>query len=123
MEKLTSSWGEMAYTVTGGTGVPLVFLHGTGCDDVDWAETISHLPPGLHIATLEFRGHGQSDVPCGPITIQDLVADLLQLADHINVEHLLLVGHSLGKYPARVVRSRPMGSHASGRRTLPMADG
>ena len=27
----------MAYTDTGGNGVPLVFLHGTGCDDVYWA--------------------------------------------------------------------------------------
>jgi pimeloyl-ACP methyl ester carboxylesterase len=96
MEQLTASWGEMAYTDTGGTGVPLVFLHGTGCDDVDWAETIEHLPRGLHIVTLEFRGHGQSDVPAEAFTLQDLASDLLLLADHINVESLLLVGHSLG---------------------------
>jgi pimeloyl-ACP methyl ester carboxylesterase len=96
MEKLNTSWGKMAYTDTGGTGVPLVFLHGTGCDDVDWAETIAHLPPGLHIVTLEFRGHGQTDVPAKPFTLQDLVSDLLQLADHINAENMLVVGHSLG---------------------------
>jgi pimeloyl-ACP methyl ester carboxylesterase len=81
---------------TGGTGIPLLFLHGTGCDDVDWAEAIAHLPPGLHIVTLEFRGHGQSDVPVKAFTLQDLASDLLQLADHINAENLLLVGHSLG---------------------------
>ena len=34
------SWGEMAYFDSDNSGQPLLFLHGTGCDALDWRAVI-----------------------------------------------------------------------------------
>ena len=93
---LSTSWGEMAYLDSDGSGNPLIFLHGTGCDATDWKSVIEFLPDNLRSIALDFRGHGHSSVPTKPFTIGDLAADVLYLMDTIKVQQTILVGHSLG---------------------------
>ncbi len=93
---LTTSWGDMAYTDSGGSGYPLLFLHGTGCSSADWLSVIEYLPPHQRHITLDFRGHGKSNTPTQTFTIKDLADDVLYLVDSIGIHHLILVGHSLG---------------------------
>ncbi len=93
---LTTSWGEMAYADSGGTGIPLLFLHGTGCDSEDWQSVIDNLPSNQRCITLDFRGHGQSSTPNKAFTISNLADDVLKLVDFIEIDKIILVGHSLG---------------------------
>ena len=99
-------WGEMAYRDSGGSEQPLLFLHGTGCDTSDWSPVIERLPCERRCIALDFRGHGRSTVPTNPFTLGCLADDVLCLADHLRVQNLAIVGHSLGGMVAMEVARR-----------------
>jgi len=103
MSVLAQSWGNLAYTDSGGSGYPVVFLHGTGCDPEDWLPVIQVLPEEVRKVVVDFRGHGQSDVPLSPFTIEDLADDVVGVISHLKLEKPLIVGHSLGGMVAMCV--------------------
>ena len=96
MATISTRWGQMAYCDSGGSGQPLLFLHGTGCDTSDWAPVIERLPCEQRCLALDFRGHGQTSVPTQRFTLADLADDVRHLADHLGLEKFVIVGHSLG---------------------------
>ena len=96
MQTLATDWGPMAYLDTGGAGLPLLLLHGSGCDSDDWAEVIRLLPSDTRVLAIDFRGHGRSAVPAEPFTLTDLADDALRLVAHLELPRVILVGHSLG---------------------------
>lgn len=106
MTTISTYWGEMAYRDSGGSGQPLLFLHGTGCDSSDWTRVIESLACEWRCIALDFRGHGRSAVPTKPFTLDSLADDVLCLADHLRVENLAIVGHSLGGMVAMEVARR-----------------
>lgn len=93
--RLALPWGEMAYGWRPGQGRPLVLLHGTGCAGADWAPVLEALPERACL-WLDFRGHGQSAVPGGLFTLDDLAGDVLALLETLELRDVWLVGHSLG---------------------------
>ena len=96
METLQRDWGSLAFEDRGGSGPCLLFLHGSHCDSSDWQETLEHLPGGLRLITMDFRGHGQSSVPEEPFVLGDLAQDARDLLKARGVSRAMLVGHSLG---------------------------
>lgn len=103
--RLHRCWGDAFYADSGGDGSPLLFLHGTGCDSRDWDRVVARLP-GVRAVRMDFRGHGRSDVPPGPFTLDDLAEDSLALIDRLDQTDVLLVGHSLGGMVAMAAASR-----------------
>lgn len=93
----------MAYSQAGYGSPAVVFLHGTGCDATDWDEVVRHLPSAPHRITVDFRGHGASDVPAGPFTIAELATDVVALLNVLQLPQTILVGHSLGGMVAMAV--------------------
>ena len=106
MRTIEMSWGEMAYHDSGNLPSPLIFLHGTGCDASDWMSVTDGLPHNQRFIALDFRGHGQSTVPTQPFTLTDLAEDVLHLVNHLNLQELIIVGHSLGGMVAMAVARR-----------------
>ena len=106
MSTLVQSWGNLWYADSGGSAVPLVFLHGTGCDSEDWQGVIAALPANARTICVDFRGHGRSDVPATAFTLSDLAADVIAVADELALDRLVLVGHSLGGMVGMAVASR-----------------
>ena len=97
MTTIPMSWGKMAYFDSdNASGQPLLFLHGTGCDSSDWSAVIEGLPQSQRCIALDFRGHGQSTAPTRPFTLACLAADVRHLADHLELQRFVIVGHSLG---------------------------
>ena len=96
MTTIATCWGEIAYRDSGGSGHPLIFLHGTGCDASDWTPVIERLPCEQRCIALDFRGHGRSTVLTRPFTLGSLADDVLYLADHLGIQNVEIVGHSLG---------------------------
>ncbi|MDE0688696.1 MAG: alpha/beta hydrolase [Candidatus Poribacteria bacterium] len=96
MATISMLWGEMAYCDSGGSGQPLLFLHGTGCDASDWTSVIKKLLPPQRCITLDFRGHGRSTVPTQSFTLSDLAEDVLYLINYLDLQEVVIVGHSLG---------------------------
>jgi pimeloyl-ACP methyl ester carboxylesterase len=96
----------MAFTDSGGSGRPLVFLHGSGCDSRDWDAVIALLPPGLRSICLDFRGHGASAAPGLALSQDGLADDVLDLVDHLDLRDTILAGHSLGGCVAMMAAPR-----------------
>jgi pimeloyl-ACP methyl ester carboxylesterase len=108
MQSITMPWGRMAYTDSGGDALPVVLLHGTGCDTADWAPMLDAMHAEARIIGVDFRGHGGSDASVGPMTFGDLASDVLALVDHLKLWRYLLVGHSLGAMVATQVAAQSL---------------
>ncbi|HEU5010960.1 MAG TPA: 3-oxoadipate enol-lactonase [Roseiflexaceae bacterium] len=75
---------------------PLVFINSLGTDMHMWGSQTSVLGQGFRVVRYDTRGHGQSDAPEGPYTIEQLGQDALALLDHLNIERAHVCGLSLG---------------------------
>ena len=96
LSRLETHWGDLAYFTRPGTGTPILFLHGTGCESRDWWATYRHLPADAELVAFDFQGHGDSDAPESSLTLSDLARDTRELIDHLDLRSVVLVGHSLG---------------------------
>jgi pimeloyl-ACP methyl ester carboxylesterase len=85
----------------GGSGLPVVFLHGGSAHARWWDFVVPHLGGGLRAYALDLRGHGDSDWAAdGAYQIADYAADIAQLTSAFGLERPALVGHSLGSFIA-----------------------
>jgi len=78
----------------GGTGVPVLLLHGFAADMTSWAPLEAHLPD-RPLIRIDLPGHGRSapqDVP----DFATLAGLLRQTFDDLHLDRAHLVGHSLG---------------------------
>lgn len=77
-------------------GPALVFSNSLGSDFRIWEEVAARLAGRYRILLYDKRGHGLSDAPPGPYTIDDHADDLLALLDHFNIASAAIVGLSVG---------------------------
>jgi pimeloyl-ACP methyl ester carboxylesterase len=87
------------YIDDGGSGdaLPVVFVHAFGGSLVHWADQLAHLRPGRRAIGFDLRGHGRSDGTVGADdTIEDLAGDIGAVVDGLDLERVILVGHSIG---------------------------
>ena len=74
----------------------LVFGNSLGTDFRIWRDVIVRLAGDFAIVTYDKRGHGLSDAPDGPYKMDDHVADLAGLLDHLGADPAVVVGLSVG---------------------------
>jgi pimeloyl-ACP methyl ester carboxylesterase len=78
-------------------GVPLLLVHGFANDAHIWDDFAPVVAEHYRVLALDLRGHGDSDWhPQGAYDYDDHVADLEAVLDHLSIDRLVLVGHSLG---------------------------
>ena len=75
---------------------PLILVNSLGTDLRIWADVVPLLANRHRVLTYDKRGHGLSDAPPGPYSIDDHIADLLGLADHVGLNRFALCGISIG---------------------------
>jgi 3-oxoadipate enol-lactonase len=78
------------------TGPTLVLLHSLGTDLRIWDDVIPHFVEKFRIVRYDLRGHGLSDCPPGPYSMQDHVADLTGLMNSLGIERSVFIGISVG---------------------------
>jgi esterase len=91
--------GEMRVRVLdwGGSGEPVVLLHGGGLTAHTWDLVCLGLRPTYHCIAPDLRGHGDSSwSPEQRYTMADHRADLEGLVAHLGLDRFVLVGMSLG---------------------------
>jgi pimeloyl-ACP methyl ester carboxylesterase len=87
----------LAYDKVDGASRPLVFIHGWCCDRTYFAPQVAHFAGlGHAVLALDLRGHGESDAPEGPYTMQVLADDVAWLCRELGVTGPVVVGHSMG---------------------------
>lgn len=79
-----------------GEGEPIIFSHGWMCDRSIWDYQIEFFSIKYKVITYDQRGHGKSDKPKADYSVQTLSDDLSFLIQELNLEKVILVGHSLG---------------------------
>ncbi len=78
-------------------GAPVVVLGSSiGSTRSMWDEQLPLLARHFRVVRYDHRGHGDSPVPPGPYTIDDLGGDLIRLLDRLGVDRAHHVGLSLG---------------------------
>jgi len=85
-----------AYTLSGQGGV-VVFLHGWMCNQEFWRLQCDLLSSqGYRCLALDFRGHGKSEVTNAGYSIEQLADDVWEILKALNIDQVVLVGHSMG---------------------------
>ncbi|MEM9146792.1 MAG: 3-oxoadipate enol-lactonase [Pseudomonadota bacterium] len=80
----------------GGTGPALVFSNSLSTDFRIWEPLLPYLPAGWRVLRYDKRGHGLSDCPPGPWTIEDHMRDLAGLMDAVGITRAVICGLSVG---------------------------
>ncbi len=89
---------EMAFEDTGGTGTPLLLIHGYPLDRTLWAPQSRALAPMVRVIAPDLRGCGESAMPPGPVTMDTYADDLRALLDALNIQRAVVGGLSMGGY-------------------------
>lgn len=96
MEKVQCNGNTICY-LDQGQGEPVFLLHGYCGSSSYWEQVLPFLG-GYRVIVPDLRGHGRSDAPVGPYTIEQMADDVLLLMDELNIPKASLFGHSLGGY-------------------------
>jgi pimeloyl-ACP methyl ester carboxylesterase len=83
----------------GGSGAPMLFLHGGGGVGI-WLPCMARLAKKLDVIAPEHPGFGESDTPEWLDTIGDLANFYLEFLDQLDLRGVHLVGSSLGGWIA-----------------------
>jgi 3-oxoadipate enol-lactonase len=79
-----------------GHGPTLVLIHALGTDRRMWAQQVPVFAEGHQILAYDVRGHGHSDKPAGPYSLESLADDLRGLLDALGIGRASLLGLSIG---------------------------
>ncbi|MDB5698528.1 MAG: alpha/beta hydrolase [Alphaproteobacteria bacterium] len=99
----------------GGVGEPILFLHGFPESHRSWRHVLHNLSADHQVIAPDQRGFSGSDKPpeVAAYRTKEIVADVIALADALDIERFTLVGHDWGgaiawaaalKHPGRVER-------------------
>ncbi len=88
---------SLSYTDSGGTGRPVVLIHGWPLSGASWSEQEPALvAAGYRVITYDRRGFGASDKPDNGYDYDTMTADLAGLIDGLDLNDATLVGFSMG---------------------------
>lgn len=80
----------------GGDGAPVVLLHGPGEHAAKWLRVIPDLATTHRVIAPDLPGHGESEIPDGPIAAEQVLDWLGELIDATCATPPALVGQILG---------------------------
>ncbi len=86
---------DCAYTASG-DGPALFMIHGIGSRRSGWDRIAERLESQFTCIRYDLRGHGESPIPEGRMTLDHLVADLEALRAKLGLKQAHVIGHSLG---------------------------
>ncbi len=98
--------GVRTRVLEAGEGPPLVLLHGTGGHLEAFLRNVPTLARDFRVIAFDFVGHGYSDGPDEPYTIDTYADHLEALLDALGIESAHLSGESLGGWVAAWTAAR-----------------
>lgn len=91
-----TSDGLWLYFEKVGTGPVILLIPGFGEATTMWRNSVDVLAETHTVVSLDIRGHGRSMKVAGNNRQERMSRDIKELIDHLGLEDVLLVGHSLG---------------------------
>lgn len=96
MSRARSGDGTILSWQESGDGPALVLLHSLGADSSMWSAQATALAERYRVVRMDLRGHGRSDAPPAPYSIDMLGSDVMAVAEAAGLERFHLGGISLG---------------------------
>jgi pimeloyl-ACP methyl ester carboxylesterase len=96
---------RLSYLDFGGTGQPLLALHGHLDQGLTWSGLAATLAPGWRVIAPDQRGHGESD-RAADYSRDGYIADLAALLEQLSAGPVVALGHSLGGLNAYQLAAR-----------------
>lgn len=95
--KVEANGIEINYELSGQEDAPAVVLsHSLGSSLEMWNPQIAALKPHYRVLRFDTRGHGGSEAPAQPYSLDQLTEDVLSLLDVLGIDELHFVGLSMG---------------------------
>jgi len=88
--------GVNIHYVIGGTGEPLVLLHGFGQNWFMWNRLLPELSKQFTVIAPDLRGVGESDKPEGGYDKKNMAKDIHELVNQLGYKSIKLAGHDIG---------------------------
>ena len=86
----------ISYQTAGEGPVSLVFVHGWSCDRSYWRGQLEYFAQYHRVVALDLAGHGESGLDREDWTIPGFGHDVVAVMDSLQLERVVLVGHSMG---------------------------
>lgn len=86
---------ELSY-VDSGSGPVVLFIHGILGSQRQWEHLVDAMDDDHRVVLPDLFGHGESAKPSGDYSLSAHAAAMRDLLDHLGIERVTLVGHSLG---------------------------
>jgi len=86
-----------------GDGQTVVLLHAVGLDLTGWEAQVEPLTRHFRVLRVDLRGHGHSDVPPPPYTLEKFADDVHGLLDALRLAPAHVIGLSLGGMVAQTL--------------------
>jgi len=83
-----------------GDGIPLILIHGFPMHQSVWDDFGGRLDKSYKIVTIDLPGFGKSKSLPAPFSIPDVAESVLDFVAEENLQHCVVIGHSLGGYVA-----------------------
>lgn len=74
----------------------LVLIHGWSCDRSYWKSQVGPVAERFRVVTLDLAGHGDSGLERERWTIASYGADVAAVVEALDLDDVILVGHSMG---------------------------
>ena len=88
--------GTTLYYVRGGTGPAVILLHGFPEDWYEYHRVMPLLAKQFTIVAVDLRGLGDSIPTESGYDAANMAEDIHQLAEHLRLKHVYVVGHDIG---------------------------
>jgi pimeloyl-ACP methyl ester carboxylesterase len=99
---------RLFYEIRGNGNIPLILVHGSWCSHVSWQLVVPGLAESFRVLSYDRRGHSASERPAGHGSVDDDVADLAALIEHLQLGPAWVVGNSFGaSITLRLAAERP----------------
>lgn len=72
MQKLTLSWGKLAYEISGKGSPTFLLIHNAGGNHLMMKASHDYYSEKGKAVSVDLRGHGNSDAPTGEYTLEAL---------------------------------------------------
>ena len=92
--------------IRAGSGAPILLIHGVGMDAAIWQPQIVAMQDRFDLVAIDMLGHGASPLPPENAGLSDFADQAIRLLDHLGLDRVAVVGHSMGALVAQEIALR-----------------
>ncbi|CCV15289.1 alpha/beta fold hydrolase [Mesorhizobium sp. STM 4661] len=92
--------------IRAGSGAPVLLIHGVGMSASIWQPQIEMMKDRHDLIAIDMLGHGGSPLPPENAELRDFADQAIRLLDHLGLDSVSVVGHSMGALVAQEIALR-----------------